>query len=64
MFNIKKKKDELNLKVTSIKFVMEKVNSASLKWSSEEYEKKLRKVQADELEKTGQRFFLFCFFLL
>ncbi|CAF0887888.1 unnamed protein product [Brachionus calyciflorus] len=42
-----KYQDEINLKVSSIKLVMEKMNLASIKWSNEEYEKKLDKMKQE-----------------
>ncbi|RNA01322.1 hypothetical protein BpHYR1_020605 [Brachionus plicatilis] len=47
-----KYQDEINLKISSIKFVMEKMNRATIKWSNEENEKKIAKMKQEvELNK-------------
>ncbi len=43
--------DELNLKLASIKFVMERINNATMKWSKEECEKQVHQVKLGESEK-------------
>jgi hypothetical protein len=48
--------EEVTLKVTSMKFVMEKVSAASLKWTKEEYEKQLEKLRQEEQERNGMFF--------
>ena len=42
-----KSQEEMALKVSSIKLVMERVNMASVKWLNEEFEKKLLKAEKD-----------------
>ncbi len=44
-----------------MKFVMEKVNTASLKWTKEEYEKQIEKIKKEEQEKNGKQFFVSSF---
>jgi hypothetical protein len=37
----------------SVKLVMEKINAASIKWSTEEFKKKIEEYQTNELKNIG-----------